>query len=101
MFKERKYVQVGRLQRQHIHSLSLLEHMTHKLATPKEWECIQSTGGPRSTLKMWTGPYSLWRLPGRTSSSSGFGETGHVTPTYVRVTPSIAFPSTLYVSPHC
>lgn len=51
------------MQRQHIHFLSLLEHMTHKLASLKEWKCILRTGGQRSSVKMWTEPYSLWRLP--------------------------------------
>lgn len=36
MLKERKCVQVGRMQRQHIHFLSLPEHMTHKLASLKK-----------------------------------------------------------------
>lgn len=104
MLKERKCVQVGRMQRQHIHFLSLPEHMTHKLASlKKKWKCIHCTGGQRSTVKMWTGPYPLLKLRGRTSSSSGFGETSSACRVTTSLQPmsSIALRSTLNVSPHC
>lgn len=73
------------------------------ISKKKKWKCIHCTGGQRSTVKMWTGPYPLLKLRGRTSSSSGFGETSSAWRVTTSLQPmsSIALRSTLNVSPHC